>query len=119
MGDNVWMKRAVLTIRFRHKATHRRLKKVAELVGVSMNDIAQVAIERELDFLAADLQDELLETVAVLRSWRYSDEHLAVDIAAFGEGEAHERDPLQATMVSANTADAVGVRDIFADTVEH
>lgn len=119
LGDNVWMKRPVLTLRFHNTRTHTRLKKVAGLVGVSMNDIAEVAIERELDFLAADLEDELLETVDALRSWRYTDEQLTVDIAAFSEGEAHERDPLQATMAPPNSADAVGVRDIFADTVEH
>jgi len=119
LGDNVWMKRPVLTLRFHHKATHTRLKKVAGLVGVSMNDIAEVAIERELDFLAADLEDELLETVDALRSWTYTDEQLAADIAAFSEGEAHERDPLRATIAPANTADSAGVRDIFADTVEH
>ncbi len=112
------MKHSVLTLRFHDKRTHTRLKKVAGLLGVSMNDIAETAIERELDFLAADLEDELLETVEALRNWRYTDEEVEADVVAFGEGEAYERDPLQATMMSQDRADAVGVRDIFADTVE-
>jgi len=78
-----------------------------------MNEIAETAIERELDFLAADLEEELLETVEALREWEYTESDLERDITAFGEAEAHERDPLRSSLVSAT--DAAGVGEIFAD----
>jgi len=82
-----------------------------------MNEIAEAAIERELDFLAADLEQELMETVKTLRSWEYNKTDLERDITAFAEGEALHRDPLRST--SASAADSAGVGEIFARPVEH
>lgn len=110
------MKRPVLTLRFKRPATHSRLKRISDLIGSSMNEIAESAIERELDFLAADLQDELIETVEALAGWEYSESELMGDISAFAEGEASHRDPVKST--AASGADSVGVGDIFADPVE-
>ena len=110
-------RRPVLTLRFKKPALHKRLKRVSDLIGSSMNEIAETAIERELNFLAADLEQELLETVETLRSWDYTGAKLESDIAAFAEGEAFERDPLRSTMTS--TSDSVGVGEIFAGPVEH
>jgi len=104
------------TLRFRKSATHTRLKRVSDLVGSSMNEIAEAAIERELDFLAADLEQELLETVEALRGWEYTRSHLERDIAAFADGEAFERDPLRSTLLT--VADSAGVGDIFAGPVD-
>lgn len=82
-----------------------------------MNEIAEAAISRELDFLAADLEQELMETVETLRGWEYNEDDLERDIAAFAEGEALLRDPLRST--SASVADSAGVGEIFAGPVEH
>ena len=110
------MRRPVLTLRFKKSATHSRLKRVSDLIGSSMNEIAEAAIERELDFLAADLEQELLETVEALRGWDYTQSDLERDIASFAEGEAFQRDPLGSTLVS--VADSAGVGTIFAGPVE-
>ncbi len=110
------VRRPVLTLRFKRPRTHSRLRSVSKLIGSSMNDIAETAIERELDFLATDLEEELLETVQALRSWEYTDSALKSDIAAFAEGEAYERDPLRTSLIS--TVDSAGVGEIFADPVE-
>ncbi len=111
------MTRSVLTLRFKRSATHRRLKRVSGLIGSSMNEIAEAAIARELDFLAADLEQELMETVETLRGWEYNEADLERDIAAFAEGEALLRDPLRSTSVS--VADSAGVGEILAGPVEH
>lgn len=84
-----------------------------------MNEIAETAIERELDFLGADLEEELLATVTALQGWRYSDEDLERDLDAFGEGEASVRDPLRSTMSSPTQMDDLGIGEIFADTLEY
>ncbi len=110
-------RRPVFTLRFKSSTTHRRLKRVSDLIGSSMNEIAEAAIERELDFLATDLEQELMDTVEAWRSWDYSQSDLEGDIAAFAEGEALQRDPLRSRSVP--VADSAGVGEIFADPVEH
>jgi hypothetical protein len=108
----------VLTLRFRNRRTYQRLKHIAGIVGSSMNEIAEAAVERELDFLSTDLEAQLSETVEALRSWRYSDDDLEQEIRKFGEGEGSVRDPMRSTMTSAAAIDALNIGDLFADSLE-
>jgi hypothetical protein len=103
-------KHSVLTLRFKRSALHGRLRRVSKMIGVSMNELAEVAIERELDLLAADLEQELMETVKTLRSWQYDEGELERDAAAFAAGEAFERDPVR----SKNVVDPAGIGELFA-----
>jgi len=109
------MKQHVLTVRFRHSSNHVRLRKVAQLLGTSMNEIAEAAIEHELDSLAADLLEELDETVQLLREWTYSDDRIEQDLDRFAAGEMG-RDPLQARHVpDGPVAGSVDVREMFEE----
>ena len=112
----VEQRRPVLTLRFRRARTHERLKQMAGLLGTSMNEIAETAIERELDVLSTDLEAELLDTVTALRHWRYSEEDLERDIAEFAEGEVSLPDPMRTTRAFAAVDDA-GIGEIFARRV--
>ncbi len=111
--------RPVFTLRLNSASTHERLKAVAAQIGTSMNEIAVVAIERELDFLGADLEAELLATVKALREWRYTDQDLERDLDAFAEAEASLRDPMRSTMSSSTQVDELGIEKLFANPVEY
>jgi len=61
-----------------------------ELLGVSMNELAEAAIEHELAVLGADLEDRLTRTAKLLRAYR--GEGVESDIEAFArEPVASER----------------------------
>ncbi len=110
------VKRPVLTLRFKKPSTHRRLKEVSKVIGASMNEVAETVIEQGLDYLAADAERELRETIERLRGWEYTDSEFEKDAIAFAEGEASERDPLRSTMTE--FADSAGVGEIFVHPVE-
>lgn len=104
------MKRHVLTLRFSKHRNYLRLKRASEMLGVSMNALADAAIERELDFLAVDLADELEETAALLRGWTYTDRDLAHDLDEIADAEAEVWDPVRAHRV--DLRDGHGVVDV-------
>ena len=80
-----------------------------------MNEIVEVAIEHELDFLAVDMAEELDETVQLLRGWTYTDERIEQDLDEFSAGE-RGRDPLRARHTpSGSVAGSVDVRQMFEE----
>lgn len=102
------------TVRF-DRTVHRRLKTVAELERVAMNDIVVDAVEHELERRSADLRARLEEILDRLKSFELTDEEFEADVERFAAGEALG-DPLQATHV--DLEDAYGVSEIFANTLE-
>ena len=101
-------------LRFSRPGLHRRLKRTAKLLNVSMNDIVEAAVEHELSAIAVDLEAELTETLAELRSFRYDDGALEADIERFGDAEASLRDPIRARLVTHSDDDPFGVGAAFA-----
>ena len=102
------------TVRF-DRAVHLRLKTVAELEHVAMNDIVVVAVEHELERRSDDIRARLEDILDRLKSFELTDEEFEADAERFAAGEALD-DPLQATYV--DLEDAYGVSDIFANTLE-
>ena len=103
------------TLRFRRKKTHEALRHAADELGVSMNEIAERAIEHELDVIGTDLEQKLRRTVELLRSHR--GESLEADIEAFARAEVEEEDPLRSRTVQ-EKSDRLEIGALFADPVE-
>jgi hypothetical protein len=106
--------RPAFTLRFRNEATHRSLRLTARALGVSMNELAETAIEHELALLGADLEQKLARTVALLRSYRQADSE--DDIAAFARAEVEADDPLRSRQVTIEDACEIG--GLFARSLE-
>lgn len=107
--------RPAFTLRFRRERTHRALRHAAEELGVSMNELAERAIEHELAVIGAELEDKLRETVELLRPYRGAG--MEADAEAFAEAELTEEDPLRSRAVT-GWSDPLGVGAAFADPVE-
>lgn len=108
--------RPSFTLRFRKEATHRALRLTAELLGVSMNELAEAAIEHELAVVGADLEERLARTAALLRSYR--GEGIDDDIEAFARAEVSIEDPLRSRRAGSKHDDDLGVGAAFARPVE-
>lgn len=106
--------RPAFTLRFRKEATHRTLRLTAHALGVSMNELAEAAIEHELAFLGADLEKRLTRTAELLRSYR--DAGVEKDVEAFAHAEVTVDDPLQSRR--ATIEDACGIGALFARSME-
>ncbi len=106
--------RPAFTLRFRNEATHRTLRLTAHALGVSMNELAEAAIEHELTFIGADLEGKLIRTAELLRSYR--DVDVEKDIEAFARAEVTVDDPLQSRQAALE--DACGVGALFARSME-
>jgi hypothetical protein len=104
--------RVAFTLRFTNERTHRALKLTADLLGMSMNDLAEQAITHELTVLGADLEERLTRTVELLRDFRATD--VERDIERFAVAEVTEEDPLRSTVFH----DPHGVGAAFARPVE-
>jgi hypothetical protein len=105
---------AKFTLRFHNPKTHELLGVVAERMGMSKNQLAEQMLERELQAAALYLESDLLDTVALLRSYRRA-EALDRDIEAVAEAEAYEEDPLRSHMeYRGELADAYGVAEAFS-----
>jgi len=105
--------RPAFTLRFRRKATHRALRQAAEDLGISMNELAERAIEHELAVVGHELEEKLRATVELLKPYRAGDLDSAIE--QFARAEVEEDDPLKSRAVG--QADAVGVGAAFADSV--
>lgn len=105
--------RPAFTLRFRRAGTHRALRHAADELGVSMNELAERAIEHELAVLGAELEERLRRTVELLAEYRGSD--FAADVEAFAQGEVAEEDPLRAR--AAHRSDPLGVGAAFAGSL--
>jgi hypothetical protein len=103
------------TLRFRNPRTHEILGLVADRYGVSMNQLAEDMLERELRAAALVLELDLSGTLDLLRGYNRA-EHLERAIEEFAEAEGRERDLLRAHLAdSPTTRDAHGVLEAFAD----
>ena len=107
-------RRPAFTLRFRNEATHRTLRLTAHALGVSMNELAETAIEHELAVIGADLEQKLTRVAELLRSYRDTD--VEDDIEAFARAEVTIDDPLQSRQ--ATLEDAYGVGALFARSLE-
>ena len=102
------------TLRFRNQNTRRALQLTAKTMGISMNQLAESAIERELAVIGADLEEKLTRTAELLRSLR--DKDFDDDVAAFAKAEVDLADPLRCRMLE--TEDEYGVGAAFARPLE-
>ncbi len=102
-------RRPAFTLRFSDERVHRSLRLTAELLGMSMNDLAEQAIAHELAVLGADLEERLNRTVELLRTLRSTDDR---DIEAFARAEVEVDDPLRSR--AAVHSDPHGVGAAFA-----
>ncbi len=62
--------RKAFTLRFRDERTHRALQHAARELGMSMNELAERAIEHELAIVGAELEERLRRTVRLLGCYR-------------------------------------------------
>jgi hypothetical protein len=92
-----------LTLHFHNDETLQNLERAASALGVSMDDLAEVAIERELAAVGTGLESRLSRSLERLKS--YGAEDLDWDIQAFARTEVEIEDPLQARRISAGTGD--------------
>jgi hypothetical protein len=103
------------TLRFRNPQTHEILGLVAERYGMSMNQLAEEMLERELQAAARVLELDLAKTLDLLGDYSRG-EHVEQAIKEFAEAEGRERDPLKARLAeSPATRDAHGVLEAFAN----
>jgi len=100
-------------LRFRDEATHNTLRLTAELLGMSMNELAESAIRHELTLLGADLEQRLTRTVKLLRSYRGVNQE---DVEAFARAEVEVEDPLRSNLCISE--DRYGVGAAFARSLE-
>ena len=108
------MSSAVLTLHFRNEETPRDLERAAEVLGVSKDELAEVAIERELAAVGAGLEGRLARALDRLKS--YGPDDLERDIREFARSEVEFEDPLQARLVE--SPDAYGIGALFGHPVE-
>jgi hypothetical protein len=105
--------RPVFTLRFRDETTHQALRLTADLLGMSMNELAENAIRHELTLLGADLEQRLIRATELLRSYRGATER---DLAAFARAEVEVEDPLRSSL--SISEDRHGVGAAFARSLE-
>ena len=79
-----------------------------------MDDLAEVAIERELAAVGAGLEGRLTRSLERLKS--YGPAELDRDIQGFAQSEVEVEDPLQARRVE--SPDTYGIGALFGDPVE-
>lgn len=108
------MSRAALTLRFRDEETLRNLERAAEALGVSTNELAEAAIERELAAVGAGLEVRLSQALEKMKSYGPAD--LDRDIRAFARSEVEVEDPVQARRIE--TPDAYGIGALFGRPME-
>src|SRR4051812_941025 len=108
------MGRPALTLHFHSDETLRNLERTAEALGVSMDDLAEVAIERELAAVGTGLEGRLTRALERIKS--YSPADLDRDIREFARCEVENEDPLRAHRIE--SPDAYGIGALFGDPVE-
>jgi hypothetical protein len=104
--------RASFTLRFDDVGTHQALRLVAGHLGLSMNQLAQDLLARELRVAVLGVEDDLSETLQRIREYRGED--IEADLDAFADAEVDEEDPIQTKLDRNITADRLGVSAIFA-----
>jgi len=89
-----------LTIRLRDERLYGLLKLLAAQRGISMNQMVEQALARELEHEADRAEGELTETLERLRSYRGDQGTLSRE---FAEAEVAELDPLRSEPVGDGT----------------
>jgi hypothetical protein len=111
------MARAALTLHFHNEETLLHLKQAAEALGVSMAELAEAAIERELAAVGAGLEVRLSRTLERLRSRKPVDfDRLDREIREIARSEVEVEDPIQACLVE--SPDAYGIGALFGPPME-
>lgn len=102
------------TLRFHDSRTHEMLGLMADLFGVSKNQLAEEMLERELRAASLLQEHDLAGTLERLRRYRTA-ERMEEDIQAIARAEAYEHDPLRSRRVEAlSAADPYGIETLFA-----
>jgi hypothetical protein len=105
---------AILTLRFRNEETLRHLEQTAHELGISADELAEAAIERELASMGTDRENKLVGILDRLKTYkRGSAEQDAQD---FARSEVEFDDPFQGRLVS--TDDPHGIGALFARRLE-
>lgn len=89
-------RRDVFPLRFKNPQTRDALRRIAEMTGQSMTDIAERAIEHEVVLLAADLEERLEAALDTVRRYRPdTDQGASLDawLDAAADGEASDLGP--------------------------
>lgn len=115
--------RTRFTLRFHDAETHRMLAVVADELGLSMTDAAELFIVEGLDRARTGLAWRLERTLEGLNSWKSTPiEHrrrtLEAEAEAFADAEVEIEDPL-ASRAQVPADDPLGIQRIFADALEH
>jgi hypothetical protein len=108
-------KTAKFTLRFHNSQTHELLGLMADLFGVSKNQLAEEMLERELRAASLLQEHDLSGTLERLHNYRTA-ERLEEDIEAIAHAEAYEHDPLRSRHVEtpSTTTDPYGIEALFA-----
>lgn len=103
-------------LRFESEATRSALHEMSDLLGVSMNKLAQDAILVHLNLVGTVLEGRLERTLALLRQHRgrWSDD----EIAEFARSEIEHDDPANGTMVDDATRDPFAGVSALARSLE-
>jgi len=102
-----------MLLHFRNPETRRSLQRTAEALGVSVDELAEAAIQQEMTALAGNLEPNLQSLVELLGSFEEDPERDAED---FARAEVTFEDPLRARRARAE--DAYGIGAAFARRVE-
>jgi hypothetical protein len=89
------------------------LQRVAEALGVPMDELAEAAIQQELAALAVNLESNMQRTVELLSSFKDDPERSAEE---FARAEGMYKDPLRARR--AEPEDLYGIGAAFARRME-
>jgi predicted transcriptional regulator len=108
------MSDTALTLRFKNENTFRALQETAKALGLSVNELAEAAIEKELELIGPELEHRLARIAELLPS--YHGQGIEQDIEAFAHGEVSIEDPLRARLAEAE--DLHGIGAAFARRVE-
>ena len=112
------------TLRFHDTEVHRMLGMVADELGLSMTDTAEMFIVEGLDRARIGLAWRLERTLEDLSSWRKAPaakrrRDLEVEAEAFADAELEFEDPLASRAIMPEEADPLGIQRIFANALEH
>jgi hypothetical protein len=109
---------AVLKVHFRNEETLRNLEQTAHQLGVSADELAEAAIERELASMGAGLESKLVGILDRLKTQERGGSRRVSEreIRDFAHGEVEFDDPFQGRLV--NTDDPHGIGALFARRVE-
>ncbi|MHB1067094.1 MAG: hypothetical protein ACYC2Z_06665 [Candidatus Nanopelagicales bacterium] len=104
--------RDTFSLRFKKPANRAALRRIADLTGMSMTDIAEQAIEHEVVLLAGDLEERLSEALEVIRRYR-AERDFERYVRAAAEGERTGLDPMRRASRHGDAEEYTPVGDPF------